>query len=441
MVQFAGVGGKNDDPYQLKQSVGPCELSLADEIKKARRYATSSIDVTQIIAKKRGFYNFGLRLLPAQKSALDPQEFDQWRRENWSEIYSLVCQVWNEFLVVGSVIAFWRTGAAPRTPMRVILLPPERCDYQDPMGIETLKFRHELTESQIRTLPEEWQQRYRGTTEVTISDQFGEAFRVLKTERVGNGLGRPPMRALFTTLDEHESLEVGENLLGLASRLVFRQHKLGHAITTGPRAGLPTHFYKKATGEAVKKFFEGRTGLVETVTNFDQSALVNWIDPKLLDAKKWDSTLVRMLRWGGPVALMLHARGPNPFLMPALQVEANDERARMELFLSYIINEVFSPPTRATLRWSDRCFKDVRTAAELIRFGVQQGATSYERLNEEAGNDHTEEHARKIAELKQKQDWLPLYDAAHGPGDESPPSPKSRKKANGRPPGTPDPTE
>jgi hypothetical protein len=271
---------------------------------------------------------------------------------------------------------------------------------------------------------------------VELSEEYGEHYQVLKRAPVGDGFGCPRVYAAFSTLGQAESMAAGDYALGYAARTVVRQHKLGHEIKNGQRAGLPTHFYKHKRGEEIRKYFEGRLGICEITTNFDHAIDYVSLDPKLFDAAKWDNPLKRLVWWGGPAAALVFGGGDPLQLMTALRVVMTEEREQMAPFLAQVIREVFSPPSAPAIAWSDRCFADPRTAAELLKFSVTQGATSLETLNEQGGNNHQQEAQRKRAEASDPDTWMPLFDAAHGAsaeeqGEEEGAKEGARRKAQG----------
>jgi hypothetical protein len=422
---LAGDGGRVVNMEARQRDEYPESKQSALEL--SRKWQVNP-DVDSIISRKLAFCNYGLKIRPAGKK---PDGFEEWLSEKKGLITNFIHDVWREWFTLDNVVAFWWDEAGYRAANPVRTLPPERCDYSDAMGIETLKFQHGLSTAQVAMLPENLKTRYRSSI-ITLNEEHGEHFRVMKRERTGYGFGMPRMRGIFRALAQYESMEVGENLVALASRLVVRRHKIGHEIRTGPRAGLATHFYKKPTAAAIKKFYEGRVGLVDVVTNFDQTQKLEWIDPVIYDSKKWDTVTQRILKWGGPVAVMLHATGVTPFLMPLWKTEALAERETVARFVEGIINNVFAPPEPVRLHWGNRCFSESRVAMDLLKFGVTQGAVSLRTFNEEAGQDHEEELERKQEELQHRDVLVPLWDAAHGsdPG-----------KDGGRPPGASDPVE
>jgi hypothetical protein len=63
-----------------------------------------------------------------------------------------------------------------------------------------------------------------------------------------------------------------------------------------------------------------------------------WVDPKMYDAKKWDTIIQRLLWWAGPVGFMMLAKSVSPFLLLMLKTAAAEDRQTIGAHLEEVIN-------------------------------------------------------------------------------------------------------
>lgn len=424
-----------------------------DSLQKARDSVHKNWFVQTVILLKLAFFNHGLRPIPVQGS-LGAKQFlrlkakvDEWWDGNQSqagaaeEVEKYVWAVWMERILMNNVISYWR-----EVDDYALTIPPESVDYTDLFGKEVLKIKLKLSAEELKDIGKtspDIAKRAMKQWVVGEDKSLGEHFRVLKDERVGYGLAWPKMRAIFSELAQIESMEIGEELMAMAMRLVEVQHKIGYEIKTGPNAGSPRNHFEPTRAADILKWYKGKTGgLNHTVTNFDQETIYPTPPITAFDGAKWDSVLKRLVWWGGPLAIMLSGRGMGPQHIAALETEAGQERLRVGLHLEYVVNDAFVKSlkqggitSRIRFAWSNDCFRDARIRSELMKFGVTQGATSLRTLNEFAGQNAEQERAWKAEEAKLPDDEvLPRFDASHGNDPSNLP-----KEPVGRKPGTPDP--
>jgi hypothetical protein len=387
----------------------PEDVRVAFEF--AYRWYQTQWFVRQVVERQLDFFNCSLKIKGL------PDSLD----EDWARRY--VEDLWRDRLIYDNAITLWTDQIKPTT------LPIERCEYTDALGIERLKF---YSPWRVQDFGENGTLAKRfATGTVEIEPSAGEHYRVLKTARVGAGLGRPSLYTVFRCLSEAESLEVGESLLAFCTRTVIRQHQLGHEIKAGPKAGQGIWFINKTREDAIKKFFQGRVGFAEAASNFDHKILYVTPDPKLFVGAKWETVLNRLVWWGGPIGFMLLNRGINPFLMPLLRQQALTERSRIAQHVEQVFRDKFGVED-LTLQWSNRCFADPRVGADLLKTGLASGPISQTSFVEEACLDPDEEKERKRKEAAEDPKLhLPIYDKDHGQ--------KPAQNLTGRPPGTPDP--
>lgn len=414
-----GVYGRTEADFFNNQEKAALPAERRDQLKSARKWADRHWFISSALELRLAFLNHGLRIT---SDDADPA----WIDDNEERILKYVEDAWREWLIMDNLASFWRDAAA--TP---VVLSAEDCTYSDALGVEQLRVRLNLQSNELQSLPDGLRSRY-AKGEVELSTAYGEHFRVLKRAKVGDGFGAPRMLSVFRSLTQSDSMEAADAVLAHAGRTVIRQHRLGHEIKSGPKAGQPVHFWKKDRASAVEKFFKGKIGLVEFTSNFDHDIQYSVPDSKLYDGKKYEGVLNRLLWWAGPCGFLLLASGVTPYLMPSLRTEAQAERRRMKLHLEAVLNAALDAPPgigRLRLSWSNRCFTETRIANEMVKFLTQQGPLSLRTALEEAGFDPDTERARKADEAEtDREELLPLFDANHG--DEP-----------GRPDGDTDPVE
>jgi len=83
---------------------------------------------------------------------------------------------------------------------------------------------------------------------------------------------------------------------------------------------------RDSTADAIKKFFEGRVGILDFDGNFDIDIQYPFPSAERFDRKKYESVFQRLSLWLGPVGLMLLARDTNEFLLRLLKASVLDER-------------------------------------------------------------------------------------------------------------------
>jgi len=405
---------------------------LPEIFKKALRYRRNWF-VDSVLSVRQAFCNFGLSIKAVQKA--DREKLKEFLESSagvarLEQVSDYVDELWQEWLTCTNGISFWRNTSA-----RPIVLDLSEVKYSDKFGTELLTIRHQLTTDQIRRL-NGWtkaeKDRLLASQEVKIpADDPHFHFKVAKRAKLGAGLGWPRMYGVFETLNFIESLEVGDAIRAFVTRTVWEQHKMGHEIKQGNLSGSDKFHWKKGRSDAFINWVKGKSGHVRVTTNFDHEVTFPGQDPKLFDAKRFDSAVTRLLWWSQPIGQMVQARGVTPYLMDLLGRQCEFEREKIGRCLRGVLNEAFEWPVEVRVQWSSRCFRDTRLAIELLKFGLQNGPFSQTSYIEEAGGDPEVERARKEEESQlPKAQTLPLFDAAHGgePG-----------KLPGRKPGTPDP--
>jgi len=154
------------------------------------------------------------------------------------------------------------------------------------------------------------------------------------------------------------------------------------------------------------------------------------VDPKFYDKKKYEAAIQKFSIWAAPLAQMFMERNLNPNLMDILKQQAALDREYMEPHLATVFTEALKAPKPVRPVWSNRCFKDARLAADLLKWGIQWGYISQQSAQEESGYIPEEEYARKKAEAeKPEAETQPLVDANHG--KDKPPGGRKRGSPDG----------
>lgn len=375
-----------------------CPGDITSALAEAWRWYDQNWFVGTVVELKVAFFNHGFRFIGMDA----PRARELLKNEPW--IRSYVESVWRDRLIYDNVVTIWLDAEQVR-PQTV---RPEKCEYTDALGKEKLKYRSPWKAIELPTgLARRW------SNVVEFDAEKGEHFRVLKRARVGDGFGLPTSYRVFRALNQCESMEVGDALLGYLSRTVIRQHKLGCDPKSAAFKSKIPHYYTQARADAVKATFGSTLGFVEAATNFDHAIEYPYPDPKLFAAEKWKGVLDRLVWWGGPLAFMILAPTSNPYLMPQFHQEAMAERPRVAAHLSEVLRSYAK--LEVDCRWSSRCFLDPRTSAELLTAGLSAGPLSQTTFLESAGFDPDEEKERKKEEAADDPKLhLPIYDKDHG---------------------------
>ncbi len=405
-----GVFGNREAPGGIKQSFHECT-----------HWADSNWFVRTGLHLKSSFFNFGRTFLPADPSKKD--EFKAWlkdaEKDRFFALTQLADAIARDWFTYDTLVAFYRedpiTGALKTVPF---LLRPEDCSYTDAMGIERLRVSLGYKSDDLNTdllTPEEIRRYTKG--EITIDDEKGEYFKVLTRGRRGYGFGQPGMRTIFRTLSQNESMEVGESQLAHMGRLVLRQHSIGFEVKAAALAARQAEFlFNIKRQKAIEKFFKGRCGPADIVTQFDHQIKYIMPDSKFYEGKKWETIINRLVWWAGPLGFMLLAKSVSPFLLGILRVEMGEERRRLGAFMESLINQTYRPPGGIRLQWSNRCFNDSRLAWDMVKALMTQGPLSLTTALKEADFNPEEEGDNKIEEARPENDkkFLPKFDSAHG---------------------------
>jgi hypothetical protein len=386
---------------------------VPSEIKRARYWFKYNAFIRTVILLRLVFFNF--RMEVKAEESVGAAEVKKWFQSNRRRCLRYARDAWMEWLKADNAIAVWRKGKNVINPL---IVNAEDVEYSDPFGIEKIILTHGLTSETIDkmvglTPAEKAMLKLNSRITIQHGDRLFE-FEVLKRESIGRGLASPGMVSVFSAASQTESMEARDAVMSAAGRRVIEQHKIGHEIKSGLYAGRNTHFVKPADAKKVESALKGKLGFLPLVTNFDHEITYPALDTKQYDAKKYDGPLKRLSWWAMPLAQMILERALNPYLMDALKQQAEGEREWMEPHLVNVF-QAMGAPRGIKITWSNRCFKDARLAADLLKYGLQWGPLSQQTFMEEAGYDtETERDRKRVEAALPKSETNPLVDANHG---------------------------
>ncbi len=380
-----------------------------------------------ILRVRKSFMSFGQTIRSADGDKTKDEALIKWQSDPdiKPDLDAYLADVWRDALVYQNVISFWREGK--NRP--IVLTPGMHCQYRDKFGMEELAITHGITGDQLRLMDfsPALKAFLRSHTEIKLTkkgvvlpggktEDIGLFFEVAKDSKMGEGLCWPELASVFQACAQWESTEVGDSLLAMVGRIVYEQHKKGHEIRAGNNAGSPRHFWNATWAKAFEKAIKGQIGHVRMTTNFDHEVMFPRPDPKNFTGDKYAAVLQRLAVWGSPFYQMLDVRGGvNPFLLQMALYLAHDVRDFLAPHMVKVITEKWEPPAEIQMKWSDRCFRDPRTASEIIKNGLAAGPVSQRTYLDEASLDADVERANKAEEAALPESIThPIYDPAHG---------------------------
>lgn len=417
----------------------PAETAFNSIIERCKYYDRESEWLGMYLRLRLSIFNYGLELVPGSfdtEETTDPTALTQWLNQisppkadsvtpegsrdqvqveststNRQEVTKFIKAAWRNWNLFDNLAGFWRDGAD-----YPLILPLERTTYANVLGIETLKYRHGLSQAQIALLTPEDQGRFT-KSEINIDAGAGEHFKVLTRQDEGSGYGVPRLFSVITLLAQEESQACGLHSLAFALRSVKRHHKIGHKIETGPHSGKPQHFWSKKRHAAIMKSFDRKTGFADFTSNFDHEIEFPWPDVANFDETLFKGSSARLMRWGGPVARMMMMETAAPMMTQLLRAEASEERDSLKEWLEAVINLAFKPPVPIGIKWSNMIFNTDRLHEELLKFSFDRGLASSETTRDLIGLDHESENEKKRIEADDpdaKKLYTPIWDDSHG---------------------------
>lgn len=405
-----------------------------DAFLRARSWGNENWFVRTVHDLRVAFYNYGLAIGPVDNK--DNQKLTDWLKKNPQAdrlLRQQILETWREADLIDTVVSFWREAEkSVENDGSVFLFKPEQCKYINRQGIRVLKVKLDKPEfkpTEVQTAGKFTDvgyqaaiDRYFAGKEIVMDksteEKWDEYFEVFTRGLRGEGFVLPRLYSLFRTLSQSESMEVGETMLAYAGRRVMHRNKIGFELrNNNPGTNFQKEFsmWTKKRADKILAFFNGRSGFMDTVENFDAELEVFLGDggPKNYDGRKWDTVVKRFLWWGGPLGFMLCANSLNPFLLNILKIMAAAEREEVGKYLNYVLNRAFTLPCPIQLHWSDKCFTDSRLAWDICNGLVKQGALSLTTALEENDYCPGREAERKTTEAlpANAKKYLPLLPA------------------------------
>ena len=440
-------------PATLTSAEVPKDIQRAQQV--CFNHYEGNFMVRTIVRGKIDFFNYGCKLKVKGK---DPhaRTVASWQKlwkeytnaiPGWvggsvtTQIANYIRQVWESMLIYDSVVSCY-LGPVPNHNIFPIpfVIQPFRATYRNAGGAQRLKLELDW---ETNKSPGEGNNYRFGQSSQDIGPRMvgdrregeNEHWSVHTRGQFGYGFGRPGMASIFRPLGQCDSMEAGESQIGALARTPMRQHLIGHETRYGPYSGGTQNFYTKKRGEGIIKFFQGKIGFFELVTNFDHKINYIWIDPKWFGAEKWQTIIDRVVWWGQSYAFMFLTKSVNPYLFPLFKQEAKSMREELAPHIQDMLCAALDTD-EITLEWGDDCFSDQRLQFEMMKFLTQQGPLSLTTGLEQAGYRPDVERERKAEEASMpEKEMTPLFNPG---GQGSGARPPGRQQA-GRRPGTPDP--
>lgn len=384
---------------------------------------------------------------PAIRLPEEEDDEDGSVRENCRQLVQAAIREW---LQVDTLVATWRRT----NPGQVTFVRPEVIDYSDAGGIEVFSVTQNIPKGILDSLPRPLRERYQSGRirfgdsnwqewNLTYPDH-AEGFRVLKRAPRGFGLGLPSLHPVFRALGQSDSMEAGEGQYAFAGRRVLKIHRLGFEPKPNMPASAGAMQYSEKRAKAIYAKAKGRVGGWEQVVPFDYKYEVGWQDQKPYAVDKWTTIADRLRVWAGPVGAILDARAVNPDVMQMLRAECEYVRDELRYFLQEIIRSAYGWTRQPKISFGNTCFTSQRLFYELLRYAHTAGPVSGPTLLDTlfGGEALDQEKQRKSYERSNAQDFMPMYDAAHGTqpgagdaGDQSAPQrPAAGRRTGGKPP-------
>ena len=353
--------------------------------------------------------------------------------------------IFDEYLVNDNAIAVWMQanakdtaeGETPELPP-VMVMNCENCRYDDTFGIPSLTIQfsgaRKLTTDRREQLGARYADALEKGGELTLDEEKGEYYRVLSSDKLGNGLGMPRLRAVFDLLSTLDLANKGDWNAFWVMKDVIRQIKKGHQITTGNLAGMPLHFLKSEEMKKILNGLSGKSGAFDVVSNFDVDIEYPTltIDPKFLDPKKLGGVMEQLFQWLGPLGLLFKTTQGRALddLIPVLNAEMEYHRA----FVKDMLEEIFNNPSfispgsdedvpgkvdgvatpRITVEFSGLTlvtFKNLLAYATLI---LTNGIASPQTTRRVMGLNEDEENKLMKVALAKKELYTPVFEAKQG---------------------------
>jgi hypothetical protein len=320
-----------------------------------------------------------------------------------------------EYLICNSVIGAWKAADGEALPV-VQVVDCEGVKYENDFGEETLRICYKsrpMSAEQKEKLGGRYVKALMKGEEIVWGEEAGEDFTVLTGAKLGNGLGRPSLWAVFEDLALHGLLVKGDYNAAWTVKDVIRQFKKGHDIKAGNMAGMPVHFLKASERDAIHKAVADKVGAFDIVTNFDIDVEYPAFDFGFFKQEKYAGVRQRLLEWAGPVGTMyLGERSQDPeTIMALLRAECFAARADLARFAGQLRDKPgFAALRGAKPEWNFLTMASLQETISFVNAATGLAAMSTITAREVLGLEEERENARMDEQLKKPQHYRPIFE-------------------------------
>jgi hypothetical protein len=422
------MGKKSGEEARIFKSL----INVNDQktiFQRCRRLAGTKGFIEWVLRAKKLLFHDGFRIEGVEND------------EDRAQLARAVRDMWTELLVQNNVVSVWR-GADEKAPL-IQVADCEGVKYEDDFGEETLRICYDsraVSETQKAKLGERYTKALSGE-EIVWGEGAGEGFKVLKSAKMGGGLGNPSLYAIFEEIAIHGLLTIGDWNAAWTTKDVLRQFKKGHQITQGNMAGLPVHFLKITERDAIHKSMKDKAGAVDIVTNFDVEVEYPGFDFGFFKNEKYEAVRQRLMDWSGPVGLIYLGgahRDPETDL-ELLRVEMESAREAIRRHFGQIIaSEQFSTVKEAKLVWNQFTMLGWERLVKYITMALSNGLMPPPMARQYLGIDEKEANRLMEEARKKPENYTPIFEQKQGMAaiGEPPPLPPD-PTTGGRPPTAP----
>lgn len=396
------------------ETLAKCGDNKREMFKRARQFSEINDFIRLVLAIKKLVFMDGMQIKVTGRKGADERAM---RRT--------MADIWTEWLINDNAIAAWvaTEGEAPF----VTVLNCEDVEYSDAFGVEHLKVwpkKETLTPQQRKELGDRYAKAITGRVPLVWGEDEREVFEVLTAAslhpagKAGTGLGKPSMFSIFEALAIYGLLSTGDWNAAWTAKDVIRQIKKGHSIDSGNLAGMPMHFLKKAERDVIHKEMKNKSGAFDVVTNFDIEFEYPSFDFKYFSVEKWEGIIGRLVRWAGPVGMLLVSEGKEERedILKLVEQEAIAHRDVIAGFFGQIATAggFGKPGMSVEVTFSETTFISWTTLINLVDRMTGNGIMSPQTAREYLRLDVKRESARIRDAKKNRDDFTPVFEANQG---------------------------
>lgn len=376
-----------------------------------------------VLHTKKLLFNDGLKIEGTDDAALQ------------IAVRRIVHDLWIELLIQNSAVIIWQQPPAGTLPVAQIL-DCEAVRYENDFGFETLAIKYDsrqVSEAQRAKIGDRYADALTTGQPLEWGKEAGEGFSVFTHAKLGCGLGRPRLFAVFEDLAFHGLLTKGDWNAAWLAKDVIRQFAKGHDIKTGNMAGMPVHFLKASERDAIHKATKDKQGAFDIVTNFDVEVRYPAFDFKFFHEDKYAAVRQRLLEWSGPVgAIHLDdGRRDDETLLTLLRAESSAARQHIAAIVGTLAEkEGFEKIKGVKLKWNEWTLASFQHIISLTNAPVTNGVMSKITARSLLHLDDGAESANLKKEHGDLLGYTPSYEPFQGQSaNTTPPTPEG-----GRPP-------